>query len=103
MQPNQYATIAGNTTLVCQPEAAPYPTTDNDGFVWYKNNIRIVPSTEPGSRIQLLSNGNLFITSIQQNDQGQYKCEARNTYGTATTFGNLTVLRKLDTEIFVQE
>ena len=92
MQPNQYATIAGNTTLMCQPEAAPYPTID--GFKWYKNGVQLNPGTSAGSRLLLLPNGNLFINSVQQTDQGLYKCEASNNYGKASTQGNLTVLRK---------
>ena len=87
MQSNQFATRYGNTTLICRPEAAPYPTKK-----WYKNGMVIDPPTTEGARVRLLPNGNIFISPVQDSDQAVYKCAAQNDYGQEETAGNLTVL-----------
>ena len=89
LQPNQYATLNGNVTIMCQPEAAPYPEK-----VWYKNRVLLNPSTDLNDRIHVLPNGNLFIKGVRESDAGTYRCEATNANGMASSAGNLTVLRE---------
>ena len=85
VQPNTYASLRGNVTIVCQPEAAPVAD-----LVWKKNNRLISES----NRIRQLGNGNLYITAVTQSDEGYYSCEATNSLGSAASGGNLTVLSK---------
>lgn len=87
LQPNQYATNGGNTTIICKPEAAPAPT-----ITWYKNGAPLNPGTDEYSRIRQLDNGNLLISPVQTNDAGLYKCQAENTLGSTESSGNLTIL-----------
>ena len=84
---NQFSTIKGNTTILCQPEAAPTPT-----IVWYKNGKLLNPSSDAGAVVRQMPNGNLFISPVSSQHAGVYKCEATNTMGEAQSTGNLTVL-----------
>ncbi|ELT90327.1 hypothetical protein CAPTEDRAFT_180331 [Capitella teleta] len=97
MQPNQFATALGNTTLYCRPEAAPYPSAEE--IIWYKNGVPLNPGSGENDRVQQLPNGNVFISNVQQSDQGVYKCHVSNSYGEAETVGNLTVLSKSTTTL----
>ena len=92
LQPNQYATEKGNTSLVCRPEAAPYPAFED--ILWYKNGAALNPGTDEASRVRKMPNGNLFIINVQRGDAGTYKCQVTNVLGAAYTEGNLTVLSK---------
>jgi len=88
LQPNLYGIIGGNTTLLCQPEAAPGAEKE-----WLKNGAPFTASTNPQNRVTLLSNGNIRITGLVQSDEAEYECRATNEHGTASTHGKLTVLR----------
>jgi len=88
LQPNLYGMLGGNTTLLCQPEAAPEPDKE-----WFKDGAPLNTGTNPQDRVLLLSNGNIHITGLTQGDQGEYECRATNQYGTDLTRGKLTVLR----------
>jgi len=88
LQPNLYGIIGGNTTLLCQPEAAPGAEKE-----WLKNGAPFAPSENPQDRVAKLSNGNIRITGLVQSDEGEYECRATNEHGTASTQGKLTVLR----------
>lgn len=61
---------------------------------WFKNNRPLAASTTGVGRIQQLPNGNLLITRVVQGDEGMYTCTVQNSLGTASSSGNLTVLRK---------
>lgn len=90
--PNQYGTVNGNTTLLCRPEAAPYPMLEN--IVWYKNRVPMNPGSDENSRIRKLPNGNLFMNRLVMQDSGVYMCKVRNQLGEANTTGNLTILSR---------
>ena len=67
LQPNQFCTERGNTTLLCQPEAAPYPLFEN--IVWYKDDGLLNPGDGEQDRVRKMPNGNLFISSVQVSDK----------------------------------
>ncbi|XP_041371583.1 contactin-like [Gigantopelta aegis] len=90
LEVNTMASIGGNTTLLCNPEAAPSP----NQFKWFKNGVDM--GLNPGdtvSRVRLLRNGNLFISPVAEVDMATYRCEATNEYGTDSSTGRLTVVR----------
>ncbi|GAB1598555.1 contactincontactin-like [Argonauta hians] len=81
------ASISGNVTLECRPEAAPFPT-----IQWYKNGMAL--GLNPGSitdRLSLYYNGDLHIQNVMRSDAGRYKCEATNPLGSASTETELEV------------
>lgn len=80
----------GNATLICNPESAP-PSKKT----WLKNGMGLSPSTDAQQRVQQLPNGNLHVTQLQSDDAGNYTCEVENTLGTASSTGQLTVLRNV--------
>ncbi|XP_052830052.1 contactin isoform X1 [Octopus bimaculoides] len=73
-----------NATIMCRPEAAPYPN-----FTWTKNGREI---TDIENEATILPNGNLILYNIRDDDAGTYTCAATNTLGTALSSGNLTVV-----------
>lgn len=81
-----YAIASGNTTIVCDPEAAPQPA-----FQWKKDGI-IIGS---GGHRRILPNGNLLISPTSRDDEGVYTCIASNAYGTAESHARLIVLQEL--------
>ena len=82
------ASVGGNGTIMCQPEAVPRPT-----ITFYKNNQLLSVSTIGGHFI-LNPSGELTITNVQKSDEGVYRCEAVNNLGKATSTTNLTVVSK---------
>ena len=58
----------------------------------FKNNGQLNPGTDENSRVRQMPNGNLFISPVELNDEGVYKCHAANELGEASSTGNLTVL-----------
>ncbi|KAK8720533.1 hypothetical protein OTU49_013266, partial [Cherax quadricarinatus] len=85
LEAEMYASEGKNVTIVCNPEAAPRPT-----FVWRQNGLVI----GNGGRRRILRNGNLIIDPVSREDEGNYTCNAENTYGSDTSSGRLIVLRK---------
>ncbi|KAA0195696.1 hypothetical protein HAZT_HAZT002034 [Hyalella azteca] len=83
VETEKYAAEGMNTTLECNPEAAPLPE-----FVWRKNGIRIGSA----GRTEILRSGMLVITSVTREDAGNYTCTATNAYGSASSSGRLIVL-----------
>ena len=61
-------------------------------FDRFKNNGQLNPGTDENSRVRQMPNGNLFISPVELNDEGVYKCHAANELGEASSTGNLTVL-----------
>ena len=85
-----YGGISGNASFTCHPDAAPFPS-----FKWLKNGMEL--NLVPGditSRIMMLANGNLLMTNVNSNDAGYYTCQAENTFGTATSAGQLVISSK---------
>lgn len=80
-------TLSGNRTVICRPEGAPYPTIE-----WLKNgrNLNLV-ADDNMSRVRMLANGNLVLSQLQLQDQGEYTCKATNDLGSATSTGTLTI------------
>lgn len=80
-----YAIYNGNTTIVCDPEAAPRPK-----FQWKKDG-NIVGS---GGHRRILPTGTLIISPTSRDDEGLYSCIASNEYGTDESRARLIVLGK---------
>lgn len=80
-----YAIYNGNTTIVCDPEAAPRPK-----FQWKKDEIVI----GAGGHRRILPTGTLIISPTSRDDEGIYTCLATNAYGTSESKARLIVLRK---------
>lgn len=83
------ATVGGNTTIICQPEASPLPE-----ITWFHNGAPMNLERGAEGRVMLLENGNLVITAIQVSDQGHYTCTAENVEGKASSTGFLNVVSK---------
>ncbi|XP_060074968.1 contactin-like [Ylistrum balloti] len=82
-----FAAIGGNATIICEPEAAPFPT-----FQWRRNGGDLgLSHGDMTSRIRMMQNGNLFIENVVQSDAGLYTCSAENIYGSASSSGTLSV------------
>lgn len=87
VEERMFAAIGGNATIICDPEAAPFPT-----FTWRKNGVDLgLNHGDTTSRVRMLQNGNLFIQNVGQGDAGAYMCSAENTYGSASSAGVLDV------------
>lgn len=78
-----YAVYNGNTTIVCDPEAAPRPK-----FQWKKDGVII----GAGGHRRILPTGTLIISPTSRDDEGVYTCVATNTYGTDESRARLIVL-----------
>jgi len=89
LPPNTYGTQGSNVTLMCQPEAAPTAT-----IQWFKDGADFTASSNPQDRVALLPNGNIHFTGVTDGDGGNYTCVATNSFGTASTTGQLTILRE---------
>ncbi|XP_046563536.1 contactin-like [Haliotis rubra] len=91
LEPTNMGTIGGNVTLICNPEAAPFPS-----YRWAKDGIGLnLPDGSTTARVRKLKNGNLFISPAQLSDSGHYDCTAENVYGSATSSGQLTIINGL--------
>lgn len=86
LEPELYATYNGNTTIVCDPEAAPRPK-----FQWKKDGSII----GAGGHRRILPTGTLIISPTSRDDAGLYTCVATNTFGTDESRSRLIVLEEL--------
>ena len=86
---SQMATVSGNATIICQPEAAPAPD-----ITWFHNGRALGLTRGVQGRVMMLDNGNLLITQVQLSDQGEYTCTATNSRGSASSSGLMTVVSK---------
>lgn len=80
-----YAVYNGNTTINCDPEAAPRPR------IQWKKDGNIIGS---GGHRRILPTGTLIISPTSRDDEGVYTCMATNSYGTDESKARLIVLRK---------
>ncbi|XP_067686212.1 contactin-like [Haliotis asinina] len=87
VDPSQLATIGGNATIICQPEAAPKPE-----ITWKKDGRSLGLSMGVRGHFQLLANGNLLINDVTNQDAGRYECTATNDAGSASSGGKLEVV-----------
>ncbi|ESP02884.1 hypothetical protein LOTGIDRAFT_110734, partial [Lottia gigantea] len=88
LEANSMGAVGGNTTIICEPEAAPFPT-----FTWLKNGLDLgLVDGDTSSRIRKMRNGNLLITQVMISDSGRYTCRAENLNGIAESSGNLKVV-----------
>ncbi|XP_048236575.1 contactin-like [Haliotis rufescens] len=83
---DKVASIGGNVTMICNPEAAPKPD-----FKWSRDGRDLGLTEGVMGRLQLLHNGNLLITSVTSGDAGQYTCTATNTEGSDSSQATLLV------------
>jgi len=81
-----YAVYNGNTTIVCNPEAAPRPK-----FQWKKDG-QLLGS---GGHRRILPSGTLTIAPTSRDDEGVYTCIASNQAGTDESHARVIVLRKI--------
>lgn len=68
--------IGGNLTIMCRPEAAPFPE-----ITWYKNGGNLNPATDTTSRVRMTIEGDLHINDLNAGDAGTYECRAVNALG----------------------
>ena len=81
-----YAISNGNTTIVCDPEAAPRPK-----YQWKKDGNVI----GAGGHRKIKPDGTLFISPTSRDDEGIYTCVATNAYGTDESRSRLIVLQEI--------
>lgn len=81
-----YAVVSGNTTIVCNPEAAPRPK-----FQWKKDGNVI----GAGGHRKIKPDGTLVISPTSRDDEGIYTCVATNAYGTDESRARLIVLQEI--------
>ncbi|XP_037953101.1 contactin-like [Teleopsis dalmanni] len=81
-----YAAYNGNTTIVCNPEAAPRPK-----FVWKKDG-QVIGS---GGHRRILPSGTLIISPTSRDDEGTYTCVASNQAGFDESRARLIVLQEI--------
>ncbi|XP_050100496.1 contactin isoform X1 [Anopheles aquasalis] len=81
-----YSIANGNTTIVCEPEAAPTPK-----IVWKKDGSVI----GSGGHRKIYPTGTLFISPTSRDDEGTYTCIASNNQGMAESKARLIVLQEL--------
>ncbi|CAH1783082.1 unnamed protein product [Owenia fusiformis] len=89
LQPRQFATQGGTTTIYCSPEAAPRPE-----IRWFRDRTELHPSPDENARVRKLPNGHLMIRDIGRGDMGNYTCIATNSQGTASSTGELVILTR---------
>ncbi|XP_046353215.1 contactin-like [Haliotis rufescens] len=82
------ASMGGNVTIVCDPEAAPAPD-----YEWLKDgrNLGLTKGGDSGN-YKMLMNGNLYITSLRTSDRGRYTCKVTNPIGSAEDSAELTIV-----------
>lgn len=81
-----YAVSTGNTTIECNPEAAPRPK-----FQWKKDGNVI----GAGGHRRIKPDGTLYIAPTSRDDEGIYTCVATNAYGTDESRARLIVLQEI--------
>lgn len=81
-----YAVTNGNTSIVCNPEAAPRPK-----FQWKKDGNVI----SAGGHRKIKPDGTLVMTPTSRDDEGVYTCVATNAYGTDESRARLIVLQEI--------
>ncbi|XP_019631863.1 PREDICTED: leucine-rich repeat and fibronectin type III domain-containing protein 1-like isoform X1 [Branchiostoma belcheri] len=87
--------VQGNSTILsCEATGLPNPT-----IVWtLPNGDTVDSSTEGNTKFTLSESGALYIANTEPGDEGSYKCEAENTYGSVAIYHNVTVMKRLMSE-----
>lgn len=86
LEPEIYAVVSGNTTIECNPEAAPRPK-----FQWKKDGMVV----SAGGHRKIKPDGTLVISPTSRDDEGIYTCVATNAYGTDESRSRLIVLQEI--------
>lgn len=81
-----YAVTSGNTSISCNPEAAPRPK-----FQWKKDGNVV----SAGGHRKIKPDGTLVISPTSRDDEGVYTCVATNAYGTDESRARLIVLQEI--------
>ncbi|KAK5976322.1 hypothetical protein GCK32_009204, partial [Trichostrongylus colubriformis] len=81
--------VAKKETLYLECHCSGHPTPE---FIWYKDDVEIIPQNE---NVEIISEGHVgtfIIHSVDDSDSGSYTCEVENPYGTAksTAFVKVT-------------
>uniref|UniRef100_H0XTM2 Ig-like domain-containing protein n=1 Tax=Otolemur garnettii TaxID=30611 RepID=H0XTM2_OTOGA len=82
---DRYALLGTAAYFQCLVRGSPRPT-----VCWYKDG-RLVQGTRFSAEESGIGFHNLFITSLVQSDEGEYRCVAKNESGTAETCATLTL------------
>ena len=86
-------TVETAASLFCRATGIPIPH-----ISWYFNNTKLNASRKYIISVSMQPNrirSTLFILNLSPFDEGSYKCEAKNTAGSATSTGMVTVQSKL--------
>ncbi|XP_058974776.1 contactin-like [Musca domestica] len=81
-----YAVYNGNTTIECDPEAAPRPK------IQWKKDEQLIGA---GGHRRILPSGTLIISPTSRDDEGVYSCVASNLAGSDESRARLIVLQEL--------
>uniref|UniRef100_A0A1I8QBD3 Contactin n=1 Tax=Stomoxys calcitrans TaxID=35570 RepID=A0A1I8QBD3_STOCA len=81
-----YAVYNGNTTIECDPEAAPRPK------IQWKKDGQVIGA---GGHRRILPSGTLIISPTSRDDEGIYICVASNKAGSDESRARLIVLQEL--------
>lgn len=81
---DRLAYVGSNVTLVCHSNGQPSPI-----FSWYLRAEKL----KTAERLTIDEN-QLFIFNVTIKDNGQYVCEARNSFGKVSAKAGVTVLGK---------
>ena len=90
-------TVETAASLFCTAIGVPIPH-----ISWYFNNTKLNASRKYIISVSMRPNrirSTLFILNLSPSDEGSYKCEAKNTDGSATGTGMVSVQGKLYTYI----
>lgn len=90
MTPTTSGAIGGNVTILCRPEAAPFPE-----FTWLRNGGDLNAQVDSDARIRLNINGDLEIRQLSSSDAGDYTCKIQNELGEAQGNTRLFIYREL--------
>lgn len=86
---NKPKSLGDPLRLECKFIGAPLPN-----IVWYKDNMEIIIGGNE-TRLGFFDNYTIFdIKNIKIEDQGEYKCEATNSMGTANRMATITISSK---------
>ena len=85
----------GNITILCRPEAAPFPT-----IIWFHNGANMNVGYDFTARQHMTLSGDLVMSEMTQGDQGLYECRVSNVHGEARNSTMLNLVGWLEFDYF---